>query len=65
MEITNMKKDKKLNVKIIATNDLDSVIKRAEQGDFLHDDEVIVGDSKAIKRLMEILAGLDDEGNPI
>lgn len=60
-----MKKEKNLNVRIISTNDVDSVIKRAQQGEFNSDDEVVVGDAIAINRLMEILDGLDDEGNPI
>ena len=60
-----MKKNERLNVKIIATNDVDSVIKRAEKGEFEHNDELIVGDAEAISKLMEILDGLDDDGNPI
>ena len=59
-----MKKSKYLNVKIISTNDVDSVIKRVEQGEFDNNDEVIVGDAESISRLMKIFDGLDDNGNP-
>jgi hypothetical protein len=60
-----MKKSKNLDVKIISTNNVETVIKRAEQGEFDNMDEVIVGDPESIGRLLEILDGLDDDGNPI
>ena len=41
-----MKKNKYLNVKILSTNDVDSVIKRGEQGEFNNMDEVIIGDAE-------------------
>jgi len=59
-----VKKSKYLNVKFISTNDVDSVIKRVEQGEFDNNDEVIVGDAESISRLMEILDELDDNVNP-
>jgi hypothetical protein len=60
-----MNKNKKVSVSIIASDDAESVKKRAERGEFNKSDEVIVGSEAAIKRLMEILSGLDDDGNPI